>query len=109
MVTDPIRDEFLIVGVTTNSIEEEFVLDKGDHEFIKRKSYIFYRRARKMSVDSLRRYLGKNRKKQPNIIQEDATCDTMRKVCEGILKSDCTSKRIKDFYRDYKVSSNSKF
>lgn len=41
VVTDPIRDEFLIVGVTTNSIEEEFVLDKGDHEFIKRKSYIF--------------------------------------------------------------------
>ena len=109
VVTDPINDEFLIVGITTNSTKEKFVLNDKDHKYIKRRSYIFYRRARTMSVDSFRRYLRRNRKKNPNIIQGDATCDTMRKVCEGILKSDSTSKRIKDFYRSYKVSSNRKF
>lgn len=109
VVTDPINDEFLIVGITTNPTKEKFVLNKGDHRFIKRKSYICYHRAKTMSIDSLSRYLQRNRKKNPNIIQGDATCDTMRKVCEGILKSDSTSKRIKDFYRDYKVSSNRKF
>ena len=109
VVTDPINDEFLIVGITTNPTKEKFVLNKEDHKYIKRKSYIFYRRARIMSVDSFSRYLQRNRRKNPDIIQGDATCDTMRKVCEKILKSDFTSKRIKDFYRDYKVSSNRKF
>lgn len=109
VVTDPIDELVLVVGITTNSLEEKFILKVGDHDYIRRKSYIYYRRARTMSVDYIGRYLQKNRKKIPNIIQGDATCDTMRKVCEGILKSKSTSRRIKDFYRDFKVSSNRKF
>ncbi len=30
VVTDPIKDEFLIVGITTNPLEEEFVLKTTD-------------------------------------------------------------------------------
>lgn len=52
VVTDPINELVLIVGVASNPLEEEFALEKGDHKFITRKSYIYYRKAKTISVDS---------------------------------------------------------
>ena len=106
VVTDPINELVLIVGVTSNSLEEEFALEKGDHEFITRKSYIYYRKAKTVSVDSIRRRLKKKPRGRTKTAQGNAKRETIKKVCEGILKSKFTSKRIKNFYKDFLVNSN---
>lgn len=107
VVTDPVNERVLIIGITSNSVGEEFVLNIGDHNFINRKSYIYYAKARVISVDSIRRHLQKKSKgKKRWKALGDASCETMKKICEGILKSKFTSKRIKKFYRDFLMNSN---
>ncbi len=101
------NEEVLIIGITSNSVREEFALNAGDHDFINRKSYLYYRRARTISVDTIRRRLTKKSKgKKVWVAKGDAKCCTMKKICEGILKSKFTSKRIKQFYKDFLVNSD---
>ena len=33
VVTDPVNERVLIIGITSNSVGEKFVLDIGDHSY----------------------------------------------------------------------------
>ncbi|MAC48204.1 MAG: hypothetical protein CMI12_15355 [Oceanospirillum sp.] len=102
LLTDPVTQEQLVLIVSISSIkhgqryDDSCVLNPGEHPFIKRPSFVDYRRARIIEVQKL--VTGVNQKLfQP--------CGTVSEsvyayVCQGLLKSPFVSPKIKKFFTD---------
>ena len=98
VVTDPVNEKVLLIGITSSVLEPKFTLERGDHPFIGHTSYINYKQAVRYKVDVVKRCL-KNGvwERQP-----DAREKIIQKVCEGILESDHTTPEVEGFFESYK-------
>lgn len=96
-VLDSENGEVLLIGITRDYIEPDFVLKRGDHTFIEDPSYINYGKAFIIRADAARRCLEeKIWERQPNASEK-----TIKKVCKGILESDHTIPKVKRFFKSY--------
>ena len=97
VITEPLDGNVIIVGVTSSQLEEEFVLNKGDHPSIRYKSYINCGKAERIAVRELEWKLSEG----IYIKQYRAKRKTVEKICNGILKSNRTKPRIEKFYKRF--------
>ena len=95
VVTDPVGEKVLIVGITSSVLEVEFTLNRGDHPFIRHQSCINYRKAQIISTDVIKRCLNEGLWRR----QRDAREAIIQKISEGVLKSSRSPERIRNFYR----------
>ena len=81
-----------------SNIDKTCLLKKGDHYSIIRDSYIIYKRARCISTnhEALQNLpLAMQSQGQDSYLSNDI----LIKICEGLFKSDSTSKEIINYYR----------
>ena len=98
--TEPVGEllEQLVVGVT--SLKDGYPHDPscylyvGDHSFISRKSWVFYRAAKIVPGDKLAIGVADGQFLQREILDQDV----FDRVCHGIITSDETRQRIRTFY-----------
>lgn len=73
------------------------LLKPCDHPFIQHESYVYYAKARIEEVDALVRGV-----KSGNLIQKDPlNPEVFERVCQGLLDSKHTPRRLKTFYQQY--------
>ena len=87
--------------VNIQSAEGKFdrttILQIGDHEFIKRVSFVNYRLARIVTKSDLDG-LAKSKKAKP---KQPLSEEVFQRLCEGIMKSPFTSLEVRELYEDY--------
>lgn len=94
MLTDPCIDYetnrramLLLVNCSSINPEKSYdktcILDVGDHPFITRQSYIYYKEARIESLDNIEEGIKQNRFIKKEIINDDL----YRRILEGAFKS----------------------
>lgn len=98
-VLDPENGEVLLIGITRDYIEPDFVLKRGNHPFIEDPSYINYGKAFIIRADAARRCLEEGIWER----ERDASEKIIQKVCEGILESDHTTPKIERFFKSYEI------
>lgn len=96
ILTSPIRkeqsEEVLVVGITSTEIDEKFTLNRGDHPFIKRKSYINYPQAQIIPVKTIEQGW-----KEEFIPKETAHSDIVKHICKGLRESQHSLPVHRDF------------
>jgi hypothetical protein len=85
----------VLVGICSyyDKCDKSCVLDKG-HSFIKHKSFVFYAEADVVSADVLHNCVKENIITYEGLFDEDE----FKRVCDGLLKSQFTRPRVKNFY-----------
>lgn len=100
ILTSPVRrknlEEVLVVGITSTEVDPEFTLDRGDHPFIKHKSYINYRQTQILSVKHIRKKLETGTYK----LRKTADSEIVKHVCRGLLESRHSLPQHRKFYRE---------
>ena len=79
--------EVLIVGITSAEIDPEFALDRGDHPFIKHKSYLNYPMARIIFVKDIEKNLNASEMDERFLLRETADELVIRYIVQGLLES----------------------
>ena len=90
-------EEVLVVGITSTEIDPKFTLDRGDHPFIKHKSYIDYAGAEILSVADIRRKLENGVYK----LKEISSPEVVKYICRGLLESSHSLPQHRKFYREF--------
>ena len=92
-------DQALLTNISSVKENKYFddtcVLEKGDHPFIKHRSYVAYNYS---SITSIRD-LNDNNKRGKIHRQEPISEETLTRICEGLLESKHTLPKIKNFYK----------
>jgi hypothetical protein len=73
------------------------ILKPGDHDFITHDSYINYRMAKIVSLESLSKVLAENKSRTKPSMQQDV----FERICKGIMNSPFTPHEVKQLYEDY--------
>ncbi len=83
--------------LTSQKQDQTTILNVGDHEFIKRPSFVNYNRARIKSITSIDQMIaeGKAKSRQP------LKLGILQKICDGIRKSDHTPQEVLTMYGYY--------
>ena len=97
VITDPIKGEILIVGITSSFQEKDFILERGDHPYIRHKSYIDFGKAQLIHANVLKQQVEKHLVKR----EINARTEIIEKIAEGVLKSSRTSAIVKRFFENY--------
>lgn len=88
----------LLVSISSyrddDTCDETCILNPGDHEFIRRKSFVVYRRCQITETAALLRGL-RDGKLVP---REPMDADIFEDICEGLLSSIFTPKRFIDYF-----------
>ena len=96
ILTAPIEGAIITVNLSsckTKFYDKSCVLEKGDHSFIKHKSYIAYHRSEILKITQL---------KNMTIRQlEQVTENVFKRITSGLLKSKQTPNKVKKFFVDY--------
>lgn len=85
-----------MVGITSTKIDPKFTLDRGDHPFIKHKSYIDYAGAEILSVTEIRRKLEDGQYK----LKETTNLEVVKHICQGLLESHHSLPQHRKFYKE---------
>ena len=85
-----------MVGITSTEIDPKFTLDRGDHPFIKHKSYIDYAGAEILSVADIRRKLENGQYK----LKETTDPEVVKHICSGLLESRHSLPQHRKFYKE---------
>ncbi|OIR24491.1 hypothetical protein BGC33_10720 [Bathymodiolus thermophilus thioautotrophic gill symbiont] len=96
ILTEPVNGEIVTVNLSsykTSFDDKSCVLDKGDHPFIKHKSYIVYHRSEILKATQLENITIRQ--------LEQVADDVFRRIIQGLLQSKQTPNKVKKFYRDY--------
>lgn len=96
MLTAPIDDDVITVSLSsckTQFYDKSCILNKGEHSFIKHKSYIAYHRSGVLKVIQLENMTIKQ--------LEQVSDDVFKRIIGGLLKSKQTPNKVKKFYIDY--------
>lgn len=93
------EEAHIIVNISTlrTNSDPTCILDKGDHEFIKHKSFVAYRKAVIFPSDKLKRYIDEGF----FITKQVMKTDVFKRIEKGLVDSHSTPKNILDFYIDY--------
>ena len=86
-----------MVGITSTEVDPRFTLERGDHPFIRHKSYIDYARAEILSVAYIRERLENGRYK----LKETADLEVVKYICRGLLESRHSLPQHREFYQEY--------
>jgi len=102
VVTEPAgpRGECLIVSISTlrSAHDQTVPLQRGDHPFIHRPSYVCYRMTRIVRVTELE-LLVQNGQAE---VREPITGELLRLIQDGILASEWTPRKCQRFYETYR-------
>ena len=98
ILTFPIQkeqsEEVLVVGITSTKVDEKFTLSRGDHPFIKHKSYINYPQAQIIPVKTIEQGW-----EEEFIPKETAHGDIVKHICKGLRESQHSLPGHRDFCR----------
>jgi len=92
-----------VLVVNISSIEEELefdnscILDVGDHSFVKRPSYIYYRKAEILGADSISRNIAEGNFS----IHQPCEDIVFNKILDGFNTSEEVKFKIKRFYENF--------
>lgn len=92
------NDEYLLVNITTwtNPLcDDSCILNAGDHEFIRHKSWVVYRAARVESNATIIRGISDGRFRP----HKPATQKVIAAIQRGLINSPHTPRKYKHFYR----------
>lgn len=106
IATEPNSDGlFAIVSFTSlkGAKDQTVILQRTEHPFLKWDTCIAYALAGIVSADDLHAYCECGRAK----MHQDITPEILRLVLDGFSASDLTSKRVRDFVRDYRQATRS--
>lgn len=96
ILTKPVDGVIITVNLSTcktKFYDKSCILEKGEHSFIKHKSYIAYNRSEILKVTQL---------KNITIRQlEQVSDDIFNRITSGLLKSKQTPNKIKKFFINY--------
>lgn len=87
----------VVETVRSEKIDKTTVLKPGDHEFIKKESFVNYRRAKTISVSTLQRLI----EQKIAIKKEPINSDLLQRIQWGIKKSPFTSMEVLSMYENY--------
>jgi hypothetical protein len=93
VLTNPNKaKEVLIINITSSDkfYDKSCVLEKGDHSFIKHKSYIAYRYCNIIHADKLKDLVIRT--------YEPINQETLDRIVKGLYKSRHTKQKVKTFY-----------
>ncbi len=96
ILTNPVNNEIITVNLSTcktKFYDKSCILNKGDHPFIKHKSYIAYHHSKILTITKL---------KSMTIKQLQPVSDNVfQRIISGLLQSKQTPNKIKQFYIDF--------
>lgn len=105
LMTDPIGVDKEILLVSVSSIkqgawyDDSCLLYKGDHEFIKRPSFVSYHHSKIITADSLISGVNKDMFRPCGTV----TDEVMALICKGLEESDHLPESHRIFYEDSKL------
>jgi hypothetical protein len=86
-----------IQSVRGKKYDETVRLEPGDHDFIKRESYINYRLARIVSLSDLQALIDNGVAKIMTPMEEEV----ISRICDGINRSPFSPREVKEMYTDH--------
>lgn len=89
------KDEAIAVNITEFKVnlDTSCVLNIGDHPFIIKKSIISYRDIETFKYSRLKTEINLKDKR------DDVSCDLLKRIISGVLKSDQTPKKYKTYFK----------
>lgn len=87
----------VIETLRSGRTDKTTILRPGDHEFIKKESYVNYRRSRQISTRTIEKLLQDKKAKSRASIKSDI----LKKIQEGILKSPFTPAEVVSMYENH--------
>lgn len=98
IITPPLDGKVLVVGITSSSVDRDFTLNPGDHEFIRHESFINYPAAEIIPVEEIERKLNSSDDRERFIPKKTADMDVVEHVCRGLMESGYSLRVHREFY-----------
>jgi hypothetical protein len=106
IITEPNSEQLFAVASFTSlkgAKDQTVILGKAEHPFLKWETCVSYAQAEIIGADALQERLDRGSAK----MHRDATPAVLRLVFDGLLASDFTKNRVREFVRAYKQAAGS--